>query len=256
MRALLRTPNNPRRHRSSVWRRCKGRPAIFSMLTRFAGAVSSGSDSCPVVRIRQGPVTRKGRVDRKQGAVLGRKSHCPQRGPCDGAAVRERDRPFGTAARERDRPFGTAVRERDRPFGTAARERDRPFGTAVRERDRPFGTAARERTSSSGRGESTGFADSGSLSGLSELVSHSRGWDTVEGLETFLGNLREQRTGTRVPRPGGAVPSDVSSDGRLDRTIGHVCGGERMSMGNEGMPVRCLIASSSGPHGRTHVRGQ
>ena len=234
MRALLRTPNNPRRHRSSVWRRCKGRPAIFSMLTRFAGAVSSGSDSCPVVRIRQGPVTRKGRVDRKQGAVLGRKSHCPQRGPCDGAAVRERDRPFGTAARERDRPFGTAVRERDRPFGTAARER----------------------TSSSGRGESTGFADSGSLSGLSELVSHSRGWDTVEGLETFLGNLREQRTGTRVPRPGGAVPSDVSSDGRLDRTIGHVCGGERMSMGNEGMPVRCLIASSSGPHGRTHVRGQ
>ena len=159
MRALLRTPNNPRRHRSSVWRRCKGRPAIFSMLTRFAGAVSSGSDSCPVVRIRQGPVTRKGRVDRKQGAVLGRKSHCPQRGPCDGAAVRERDRPFGTAARERDRPFGTAARERDRRSGQRSGE-----GTG-RSGQRPG-----KGTGRSGQRSGKGTGRSGQLPGKGQAV--------------------------------------------------------------------------------------
>ena len=177
---------------------------------------------CPIVRIRQGPVTRKGRVNRRQEAVLSRKSHCPQRGPCDGTAARERDRPFGTAARERDRPFGTAARERDRPFGTAARERDRPFGI----RDLTV--------------ESTGLRTAGRLRGCPIVCLIRVDGTPRKELGTFSGEPSGTANGNEGPRLGGAVPSGVrcpvaSPAGLHDRT--RLLGGG-MSMGIAGMS-RC-----------------
>ena len=171
-------------------------------------------------------MTRKGRVDRKQAAVLGRKSHCPQRGPCDGTAARERDRPFGTAARERDRPFGTVARE-----GTGRSGLDRRIN---------------------------GFADSGSFTGLSDRVSHSREWDTAEGTRDILGGTFGDRERERGPRLGCAVPSGVrcpvaSPAGLHDRT--RLLGGG-MSMGIAGMS-RCPVGMTGHGHGtseRTRVR--
>ena len=103
-----------------------------------------------------------------------------------------------------------------------------------------------------------GFADSGSFTGLSDRVSHSREWDTAEGTRDILGGTFGDRERERGPRLGCAVPSGVrcpvaSPAGLHDRT--RLLGGG-MSMGIAGMS-RCPVGMTGHGHGtseRTRVR--
>ena len=204
MRARLRTPNNHRRQRSSVRPRCKGQPAIFLVLMRFGVAVSSGSDSCPIVRIRQGPVTRKGRVNRRQEVVLGRKSHCPQRGPCDGTAGGKGTGRSGHGPRK-----GQAVRDSGPRKGQAVRDSGPRKGQAVR-------TAENQR----------GLREAGRLRACPIVCLIRVNGTPRKELGTLSGEPSGTANGNEGPMPGGAVPSGVSdapSRRRLDCTIGHAC---------------------------------
>lgn len=117
-----------------------------------------------------------------------------------------------------------------------------------------MGQRSEKRTSRSGQrwtdrsgGESTGFADKGRLRAVVRSGVSFAWMGHRERTRDIHVQSWGQRTGTRVPWPGGAVPSDVSSHHRLDRTIGHVCLESECRWGMRGCPdVRV------GPMGHGH----